>query len=157
MRRSPKAKSRRRAMRGRGKVADWFKGAIRDVNSFLKRNKVLSSIGQALTDNVVPPQWKPLAQQGVNIAKRSGYGRCGMVGRGAKLDALKRMNATLRERKYISRGLAGALKYGLVPAQYTPAVQKAHDVSKLLGYGMRTGRGITLAGGALRLAGSRRY
>ena len=143
-------------MRGRGKVADWFRGAIRDVGSFLKRNKILSKVGQALTDNLVPPQWKGLAQQGVDIARKAGYGR--MSGRGAKLDSLKRMNATLREKKYVSRGLAGALKYGLVPAQYTPAVQKAHDISKLLGYGqMRAGRGIRLAGGALRLAGSRRY
>ena len=152
MKRTPKAKSRRRALRGRGSVGDWFKKAIGDIGSFLKRHKVISSVGDWATRNLVSdPKLKELASLAVNAARKEGWGK-----KQSPLSALKAMNQTLRSKKYVSRGLHGALKSGLVPAAHLDTVRRAHEISRLMGYG-RGGSGIRLAGGALRLAGARKY
>jgi len=150
------AKSRRRSLRGRGKVADWFKQAGRDINSFLKRSKILSKGGEFIRGlNVLPPQWNAALGAATGLAKRTGYGRR-MCGRGTHLaggsmaSTIKRAHHAVKSRKLISRGLHMAMKSGLVPSKYAGAVSHAHGLSKSLGYGR-------MSGGALRLAGARKY
>jgi hypothetical protein len=150
------AKSRRRSLRRRGKVADWFKQAAKDVGGFLKKHKILSRGGDFIKSlNILPPAWNAGLGAATGVAKHYGYGRSG---RGVRLAGEsmasvmsrgKSVHNTTRTKKFISRGLAMAMKSGLIPPQYAGALTQAHAISKSLGYGKR--------GGALRLAGSRKY
>ena len=150
------AKSRRRSLRGRGKVADWFSRAGRDINSFLKRSKILSKGGEFIRGlNVLPPQWNAALGAATGLAKRSGYGRR-MCGRGTHLaggpllSRAKSVHHHVKAKKYVSRGLHMAMKSGLVPAKHASTVSHAHGLARSLGYGR-------MSGGALRLAGARKY
>ena len=167
------AKSRRRSLRGRGKVADWFRQAGRDINGFLKRSQILSKAGNFIHGlNVLPPAWNAGLGVATNLAKKSGYGR--MSGRGTHLaggsmaSAVRRAHDAVKSRKLISRGLHIAMKSGLVPAKHASTVSHAHGLAKSLGYGRMSGgsvgsllykrtSGKRLSGGALRLAGARKY
>ena len=149
------AKSRRRSMRGKGKLLDWFKQAAKDVGGFLKRNKILSKGGEFIRGlNVLPPQWNSALGVATGLAKKAGYGR--MSGHGTHLAGgsawakAKGIHHHVKAKKYISRGLHMAMKSGLVPSKYAGAVSHAHGLSKSLGYGR-------MSGGALRLAGARKY
>jgi len=163
------AKSRRRSLRGRGKILDWFKQAAKDVGGFLKRNKILSKGGEFIRGlNVLPPQWNSALGVATNLAKKAGYGRR-MCGRGTHLaggsmaSSIKRAHHAVKSRKLISRGLHMAMKSGLVPAKHASTVSHAHSIAKSLGYGRMSGGSLGSAmyrrtsGGALRLAGARRY
>ena len=68
--------------------------------------------------------------------------------------ALPRINAFARKHKLVSRAGNLAIRSGQVPAQYLPGLTAGVGVDKKLGYGRR---GMRLAGGGLRLAGSRVY
>ena len=168
------AKSRRRSLRGRGKVAQWFQQAGRDINGFLKRSQILSKGGEFIRGlNVLPPKWNAALGVATNLAKKSGYGR--MAGRGTHLaggsmaSAVRRAHDAVKSRKLISRGLHMAMKSGLVPAKHASTVSHAHGLAKSLGYGRMSGGSVgallykrtaglsRLSGGALRLAGARRY
>ena len=165
------AKSRRRSLRGRGKVADWFRQAGRDINGFLKRSQILSKAGNFIHGlNVLPPAWNAGLGVATNLAKKSGYGR--MSGRGTHLaggsmaSAVRRAHDAVKSRKLISRGLHIAMKSGLVPAKHASTVSHAHGLAKSLGYGRMSGGSVgsllykrtsRLSGGALRLAGARKY
>ena len=77
-------------MRGRGAVWDWIKGAAGKVHSWVKDNKVLSKVGDALI-GIVPPQYQTAAHLGLQGVKLAGYGRQKgqrrrrMVGHGLRL------------------------------------------------------------------------
>ena len=149
------AKSRRRSLRGRGKVADWFKQAGRDINKFLKKSQILSKAGNFIHGlNVLPPAWNAGLGVASSVAQKAGYGR--MSGRGTHLaggsliSRAKSIHHHVKSKKYLSRGLHTALKSGLVPAKHAAKVSHAHGLAKSLGYGR-------MSGGALRLAGARKY
>jgi len=149
------AKSRRRSMRGKGKLADWFKQAAKDVGGFLKRNKILSKGGEFIRDlNVLPPQCNAALGAAIGVAKKYGYGRMSGHGThlagGSMVSTIKRAHHAVKSRTLISRGLHMAMKSGMVPSKYSGALSHAHGLSKSLGYGR-------MSGGALRLAGSRKY
>ena len=150
------AKSRRRSLRGRGKVADWFKQAGRDINSFLKKNKILSKAGNFIHGlNVLPPAWNAGLGVASSVAKKAGYGRrmCGSgthLAGGSMASVIKRAHHAVKSRRLISRGLSLAMKSGMVPAKHAATVSHAHHIAKRLGYGR-------MSGGALRLAGARKY
>jgi hypothetical protein len=160
------AKSRRRSLRGRGKVADWFRQAFKDVGGFVKKHHLLSRGGNFLKGlNVLPPQYNAALGVASNLAKKAGYGR--MSGRGTHLaggsflSRAKSVHQAVKSRKLIFRGLHMAMKSGLVPSTYAGAVSHAHGLSKSLGYGKSGGSMGSLmyrrtSGGALRLAGSRK-
>ena len=88
-----------------------------------------------------------------------------MRGRGKFIDWVKnagqKVNSWLKGSKAISRAGDFALKSGFVPQQYQALLSNAVDIARTNGYGRRgrvyRGRGIGLAGGALRLAGARMY
>jgi len=165
------AKSRRRSLRGRGKVADWFKRAIKDVGGFVKKHHLLSRGGAFLQGlNVLPPAWNAGLGVATGLAKKAGYGR--MSGRGTHLaggsmvSTIRRAHNAVKSRKVISRGLHIAMKSGLVPAKHAATVSHAHGLAKSLGYGRMSGgrvgsltyrRPLPHRGGALRLAGARKY
>ena len=88
----------------------------------------------------------------------------GRRGRGKVLNWLKKagknVNNWLRKTHALSKAGQFLLKEGLVPAQYAPQAAMALQGVKMAGYGRkkkRYGRGLGLAGGALRLAGARYY
>ena len=162
------AKSRRRSLRGKGKVADWFRQAARDVGGFLRRNKILSKGGAFLQGlNVLPPQWNSALGVATGLAKKAGYGRMSGSGThlagGSMASSIKRAHHAVKSRTLISRGLHMAMKSGLVPAKHASTVSHAHSIAKSLGYGRMSGGSLGSAmyrrtsGGALRLAGARRY
>jgi hypothetical protein len=63
---------------------------------------------------------------------------------------VRRAHHHIKAKRYISRSLHMALKSGLVPTKHAGAVGHAHGLAKSLGYGR-------MSGGALRLAGARKY
>ena len=88
-RRSTKAAPRKRGrgkrgMRGRGAIWDWVKSTAGKVNSYLRENKVLSKVGDALI-GIVPPQYQTAANLGLQGVKLAGYGRRRKTGRGYRL------------------------------------------------------------------------
>ena len=154
-RRSPMAKSRRRSLRGRGTVAQWFQRAAKDVGGFLRRNKILSRGGDFIKSlGILPPAWNAGLGVATGLAKKAGYGR--MSGNGTHLaggsmaSTIRRAHHVVKSKRLMSRGLHMAMKSGLVPSKYAGAVSHAHGLSKSLGYGR-------MSGGALRLAGARKY
>ena len=117
------AKSRRRSLRGRGKVADWFRQAAKDVGGFVKKHHLLSRGGNFLKGlNVLPPQYNAALGVASGLAKKAGYGR--MAGRGTHL--------------------AGG--------SMASTIKRAHRVGSLT-----YRRPMPHRGGALRLAGARKY
>ena len=60
--------------RRRRKVGRGFKDFMGKAKNFLQRTKLLSRVGSALSP-LVPAQYKPLANMGLNYAKSQGYGR----------------------------------------------------------------------------------
>ena len=83
-------------------------------------------------------------------------------GRGKLIDWMKnagaRVNTWLKSSKALSRAGDFALQSGLVPQQYRAILGNAVDLARSKGYGRRMrpyrGKGVNLAGGALRLAGA---
>jgi hypothetical protein len=73
----------------------------------------------------------------------------------------KSVNAWLKKTHALSKAGQFLLKEGLVPAQYAPQAAMALKGVQMAGYGRkkktRYGSGLGLAGGALRLAGSKYY
>ena len=88
-----------------------------------------------------------------------------LAGRGRIIDWVRRtapkVNAWLQKTKVLSR--LGDLGIGFVPQQYRPLADTALAAAKTARYGRRRsaramyGRGVGIAGGALRLAGARSY
>ena len=60
---------RRRQMSGAG-LFSWIKKALPKLNKFIKKHKLISTVGSALGSAGVP-----YAGQGGNVAKAVGYGR----------------------------------------------------------------------------------
>lgn len=87
----------------------------------------------------------------------------GRRGRGKVLNWLKKagknVNAWLKKTHALSRAGDFLLKQGLIPPQYSTQAGLALQGLKTAGYGKkkRSGRGLGLAGGALRLAGARYF
>ena len=139
------------------------------MGGFLKRNKILSKGGAFLQGlNILPPQWNSALGVATGLAKKSGYGRrmCGggtHLAGGSFLSRAKSAHHAVKTRKLISRGLNLALKSGLVPAKHVGTVSHAHGLAKSLGYGRMSGGSMgslmykRTSGGALRLAGARKY
>jgi len=159
-------------MRGRGKVLDWFKQAGRDIGAFLKRTKILSKGGEFVRNlNILPPKWNAGLGFATNLAKTQGYG-VRLAGSGRKMNFARSVHSSVRKNKMLSRGLEAAMNSGMVPAAHMGKLKTAHNVALSMGYGRRppyrgdpVGRRLDeaithrkkLAGGALRLAGSRQY
>ena len=61
-------------MRGYGKFGKWLKKALKSVNRFLKKSKIISRVGSNLMENV-PIQYRPIAMGALGMAKQAGYGR----------------------------------------------------------------------------------
>lgn len=68
------ARKPRRSLRGRGKVLDWIKRTAPKVNAFLKRTHLLSKLGD-MGVNLVPAQYRGLADSALGAVKAAGYGR----------------------------------------------------------------------------------
>ena len=63
-------KPRHRRMIGMG-IKDWMNKA----NDFLKKTKLLSSIGSTLNSTVVPEPFRQIGQKVIDYGKSKGYGR----------------------------------------------------------------------------------
>lgn len=97
-------------------------------------------------------------------SKRSPYsrGRRSLRGRGKVWDWIKGAAKTVgnfaKKHQLVSKGLGWLQKSGIVSNPLlSSAVGLASKGASMAGYGRRMGRGVRLAGGALRLAGARRY
>ena len=62
---------RNRRMFGMGKMKDFMSKA----NDFLKKTKLLSSIGNTLNQSVVPLPFRDIGQKVIDYGKNKGYGR----------------------------------------------------------------------------------
>ena len=64
---------KRRGMRGKGKVLDFFKKNIPKVNDFLRKTKALSKIGR-FAEGLVPPQYRGAVGTVSGGLEKLGYG-----------------------------------------------------------------------------------
>ena len=80
-----------------------------------------------------------------------------MTGAGKKKEVgkvLKKVNTFLKKNKLISKGAKVLVKSKIVPKKHRGKIKAAGEVAELLGYGTMKGRGTSLPGGGLRLAGT---
>ena len=77
---------KRRGMRGKGKVLDFFKKNLPKVNDFLRKTKALSKIGR-FVEGVVPAQYKGVVGTVSGSLDKLGYGY--PRGRGRRGGALR--------------------------------------------------------------------
>lgn len=70
--------------RHRRKVGKGFKDFMGKAGNFLKKTQLLSRVGSSLMP-LVPGQYRPIAQMGLDYAKSKGYGRRRIYRRGGAL------------------------------------------------------------------------
>jgi hypothetical protein len=139
----------------------WLKKAAGSVSNFLKKSKILSTLGGAL--GPMAGAYAPAIGAATGAASSLGYGRrsraARMRGRGPRLNSLfsglKKANSFLRDSGALSAGLGMLSNSGLLKNTGSARAGTASNLASALGYGRR-GKGLRLAGGALRLAGNRR-
>jgi len=154
--------------RGGQTAGQWISRAASDVGNFLKRTKILSTLGKAITPMLPEGKYKMAGSAATSALEQMGLGRRRRVvrrrrvakrGAGPRMDkflsGLKKANTFARDNQLFSRGLNMLSSSGLVK---NPNVMKASNIAKSIGYGRRMGGGsLRPAGGALRLSGARRY
>ena len=61
--------------RKRRNVGGSFKSFWNGTKNFLKKTKLLSTVGNALNNALVPAQYRPMTNMALNYAKNQGYGK----------------------------------------------------------------------------------
>ena len=107
----------------RRKVGGSFKSFWGKAKNFLKKTKLLSTVGNAIAP-ALPGIWGSAARAGVNYAKSQGYGRRRRIHRRRKGGALRAAGSSKR----YGRGCSGG---SMAPVGSGRKSRKQHSSSKL--------------------------